>query len=69
MDNNLKQLNCPVCGNSMGIRILSKEHVNSISKTVKKSKYYQYYCEKCGDGESGFTTTESDELSIKKFGK
>lgn len=69
MDKNLKQINCPLCGNPMDIRIVTREHANSVSKTVKKSKYYQYHCDQCSDGVSGWTTTESDEASIKKFGK
>lgn len=60
----LKSLNCPQCGNPMCIRIKNSEHCNSANNTVKKAKYYQYYCPKCDNEDSGWTTTESDELSL-----
>lgn len=60
----LRDINCPICGKQMDIIISNQEHINSVSKTLKKYKYYQYHCEKC---KQNFTTTESDTLSLKEF--
>ncbi len=60
----LRELNCPICGKEMKIIISNQEHINSVSKVLKKYKYYQYNCEVC---KVNFTTTESDELSLKTF--
>lgn len=61
----LKDLNCPICGKKMLIRVTKGQHVNSVSKAITNHNFYQYYCTKCNDEHSGWTTTQSDELSIK----
>lgn len=68
----LKELGCPKCGETMKTRTQTKEHANAFLKKVYKHTWHQYYCEKCDDNETGWTTTESDQLSItyiKKNGK
>lgn len=60
----LPNMNCPICGKVMLIIVSNQEHVNSVSKVLKKYKYYQYHCQPCGQK---FTTTESDALSLKDF--
>ncbi len=64
MNNELPELNCPICGECMAIITSNQEHINSVSKILKKYKYYQYHCEK---DNVKFTTTESDTLSLKDF--
>lgn len=64
MKKEIPDLNCPICGKEMKIIISNQEHINSVSKVLKKYKYYQYHCEKC---QQKFTTTESDTLSLKDF--
>jgi transcriptional regulator NrdR family protein len=61
---NLKELKCPICGKPMKIVISNQEHINQVSKILKKYKYYQYQCETCNEK---YTTTESDTLSLKDF--
>lgn len=61
----LRNLNCPLCGNPMDIRIKIAEHINQASKVLKKQKYYQYYCDQCDDDKAGWTSTESDTESLK----
>lgn len=63
----MKKLNCPQCGNPMDILTINREHCNSQSRHVRKGKYYQYHCDQCDDDGIGWTTTESDEQSIKDF--
>lgn len=59
-----ENIKCPICGNEMNIRMQNNEHVNSASKKVYKHKHYQYFCIKCDDDKTGWTTTESDTESI-----
>lgn len=65
-ENNMprQDLICPLCGCGMRIRIQIGEHVNSATKKVMRHKYFQYFCEVCDTKDSGWTTTESDQLSI-----
>lgn len=67
----LKKLNCPLCGGTMKTRIMTGDRCNSVSKICKKQKYYQYYCDDCNERketpQDGWTSTESDELSLKDF--
>jgi hypothetical protein len=58
-------ISCPQCGADCKVRIKHTDHINKHTKTLKKQKYYQYYCEKCDNDETGWTTTESDKLSLK----
>lgn len=61
----LKTLKCPVCCIPMSVRILNNEHINKASKKLSKQKYYQYFCQVHDIDGTGWTTTESDELSLK----
>ena len=61
----LKDLKCPICVKQMKIRIVTKDHVNKASNKVSKHKHYQYYCEACDNEDTGWTSTESDTLSLK----
>lgn len=63
----MKELNCPICGGPMKMRTITGEHVNASNKVVKKYKYYQYYCPKDDSDDIGYTTTESDEQSLRDF--
>jgi uncharacterized Zn finger protein len=54
---------CPSCEN--GYLILTKEILKlKVDKIAKKGYWYIYRCDNCGEG---FTTTNSDTLSIKNF--
>ena len=61
----LKPLSCPHCGKSMLTRIQNRIHHNKSTKRIEKMKWHQYYCPKCDDGDSGWTTEESDTESLK----
>lgn len=61
----LKEIKCPICCEIMKTRIQNREHCNIAGKFVKKHKYYQYYCENPCSPDVCFTTTQSDELSLK----
>lgn len=63
----MKEAKCPICCDFMKTRIQNLEHVNSDNKKVFKHKYYQYYCEKCDNDKTGWTTTESDTLSLTQL--
>lgn len=65
MTKELQQLTCPSCEAVMKVRIKIGDHVNTATRKVEKMKYYQYYCDSCEEGQTGWTTTQSDELSIK----
>jgi uncharacterized C2H2 Zn-finger protein len=60
----MENLKCPTCQRVMKIRTQFTDHVNSVNKKVSKQKHYQYYCTKCDDDKTGWTTTESDTLSF-----
>lgn len=60
----LPELKCPNCQKVMEVRVKSSEWLNKHTKVLKKQKYYQYYCEKCDDEETCWTSNESDEMSL-----
>lgn len=65
----LKKLDCPHCGLEMDIRIQNLIHINKSTGEMKKHRYYQYFCSECDSKETGWTTTESDELSLLELNK
>lgn len=57
-------LHCPSCGLIMGTRLRKVQQYDSKSSIVAQGYYFQYFCKKCDDEFTGWTTTASDELSV-----
>ncbi len=61
----LRALNCPICSKPMQTRIVNSVYINKSNKHVAKGKHYQYFCLVCNTDDTGWTSTQSDELSLK----
>lgn len=57
---------CPICEYDQGIEASQRTFTHATMKGVKKGKWWNYECPNCG---ITFTTTESDEISLKQFKK
>lgn len=54
---------CPLCGGKINLVKEKRKHIPAHGNFIIDGLWWVYKCEKCGEG---FTSTESDEISLKQ---
>lgn len=55
---------CPCCNDKLILTVEKRKHIPKGKNYLLEGDWYVYRCDNCGEG---WTTTESDEISMKNL--